>query len=167
MTLNNIKKSKPVRHGTDSAYSYHSCRCSGCTAAHAAASRDWRARRRAGLPTKSSQLCRDETPPRTSDIYWAAGFLEGEGSFTRAGHDRRCLVVAAAQRNRMPLDRLRALFGGSLARREYRGRRAYHTWQVSAARARGLVLTLYMCLSAERQAQVRRAMGRRDQARPE
>src|SRR5262249_16159364 len=50
--------------------------------------------------------------PRSSgDLRWAAGFLEGEGSFSC----RSSLQVCATQVQTWPLERLRDLFGGAIS----------------------------------------------------
>lgn len=46
----------------------------------------------------------------TLDICWVAGFLEGEGSFQNV----RSPIVAVAQVQREPLERLQRLFGGKI-----------------------------------------------------
>lgn len=48
---------------------------------------------------------------------WAAGFLEGEGSFTNGGSP----CVSAGQVQREPLERLSALFGGRISQRAPKG----------------------------------------------
>lgn len=89
--------------------------------------------------------------PTRSDLAWAAGFLEGEGSFVSA--NRSC-EVKAEQVNREPLDRLFSLFGGAIASRPARGnRRAIYSWRASGARARGIAMTLWHFLSSRRRIQ--------------
>lgn len=88
-----------------------------------------------------------EKTPSVKDLHWAAGFMEGEGSFS-------CHNVSAGQKQREPLTRLKKWFGGSIKRREQRGD-AFYSWCVSGARARGVAMTLYPILSPRRQKQVR------------
>lgn len=93
-------------------------------------------------------------PPTQRALGWAAGFLEGEGSFTQSRGAR----VSASQVNPEPLDYLLRLFGGRISPR-YSGRpqdSPYGMWYVTGARARGVVLTLYALMSKKRQAQMRR-----------
>jgi len=90
---------------------------------------------------------------RLRDLAWAAGFLEGEGSFS--GRSR----VSASQVQREPLDRLASLFGGTVRERKDRTSRPWHQqqlhqWDVSGARARGVMLTLYPMMSQRRQQQI-------------
>ena len=114
--------------------------------------------------------------PTIRDLAWAAGFLEGEGSFhghpgIPRGSDRprrgSASSVRAMQVNREPLDRLRELFGGHVSfrdrvqdrRRDGRKHSGAFTWSVSGARARGVAMTLYPFLSRRRQEQARRVWG--------
>ena len=101
---------------------------------------------------------RPETPkasahPTIRDIAWAAGFIEGEGHF------RSRSQVTAVQVDVEPLNRLVALFGGSIVPHTRAGNKhgwqASWTWRASGARARGIALTLYPLLSARRQTQIR------------
>lgn len=88
--------------------------------------------------------------PTIRDLERAAGFMEGEGSFS--GNDR----VAAFQVNREPLDRLVALFGGKITE-VIRTSPSSSGWQwyTSGARARGVAMTLYLLLSEKRRAQIK------------
>ena len=47
-----------------------------------------------------------------NDLYWSAGFLEGEGAFMKNGTGG--IVVTASQVQKEPLDRLYKLFGGGM-----------------------------------------------------
>lgn len=90
------------------------------------------------------------TSPSVNDLAWAAGFMEGEASFsTPAGAS----VIVAEQKSREPLDRLVWMFGGRISRRK----RGEYQWRVSGPRARGIMLTVYVWLSERRRAQVDRA----------
>lgn len=71
------------------------------------------------------------------DLAWAAGFLEGEGSFCIRSNGR--WFLGAGQVDREPLERLQALFGGNIYKRE-RGpgvladgfnRQAWYGWETS------------------------------------
>ena len=89
--------------------------------------------------------------PTTRDLEWAAGFLEGEGCFLYTGSTH---VVDAGQNQRECLDRLQNLFGGAV-RKEREG---FHRWKLSGARARGVMMTLYVLLSTRRQEQIKGAL---------
>lgn len=93
--------------------------------------------------------------PTINDLYWAAGFMEGEGSFIRA---RNSQYVCAPQRDGEPAKKMLALFGGTLRHRATDKRwpdKFYWDWRAYGARARGIMLTLYPLMSARRQAQIR------------
>jgi hypothetical protein len=87
------------------------------------------------------------------DFIWAAGFYEGEG--TLASYS---LQTSITQKNRWPLERMKALFGGSISP-PYRG---CCRWQISGARARGFLMSIYELLSPRRQEQIVNAMRRRE-----
>ena len=84
--------------------------------------------------------------PTRAQLYWAAGFLEGEGHFS-ANRGNGCEHISAAQRDPAPLNALRLFFGGTI-----RPKRAGVTvgasfvWKVNGARARGVMMTLYPML---------------------
>lgn len=87
------------------------------------------------------------------ELYWAAGFLEGEGCFSS---QRYLVSVSAVQVQRQPLERLRALFGGNILtfEREAVKGRVYHRWQLVGRKAAGVVMTLYTLMSPRRQQQI-------------
>ena len=97
--------------------------------------------------------------PRLRDLAWAAGFLEGEGSFSK-GSNR----VSASQCQREPLDRLAEMFGGTVRERKDRTERPWHQqqihqWDVSGSRARGVMMTIYLFMSPRRRSQIRASLG--------
>ena len=107
--------------------------------------------------------------PTKTDLYWAAGFIEGEGSFADAIASRKtpskyrnsCTQVSAVQVNPEPLHRLLTLFGGNVRevkRKQQRWQRAY-VWGAAGARGRGIAMTLYSLMSKKRQGQIRTALG--------
>ncbi len=69
-------------------------------------------------------------PSTALELVWAAGFLEGEGYFQRGK-----FTIGATQVNREPLDRLSALFGGTVrqakAKPDQYKRQPFHLWAVS------------------------------------
>ena len=107
---------------------------------------------RAGLVHK--RLDRTEAPT-TRDIAWAAGIYEGEGSCVR--HDMSACATIG-QKDIWLLERMRALFGGSITKPV--SSRVCHDWRVFGARAVGFLLTIYALLSPRRQAQIRRLLSR-------
>ena len=91
------------------------------------------------------------------DIYWAAGFLDGEGYF---GRRRSTCFVQATQVQAELLYRLQKLFGGHVRqfqRDQVTGRR-YHRWDFHGKKATGLMLTLYSLLSLKRKLQIQKAL---------
>jgi len=88
------------------------------------------------------------------DLYWAAGFLEGEGSFSSSGNR---LCVNAAQVQKVPLLRIKSLFGGSIGVRKqhpsHKGGTIFH-WDVFSSRAVGVMMTLFNLMSPKRQEQI-------------
>lgn len=90
----------------------------------------------------------------TVDLAWAAGFLDGEGTFyvgsNGRGHMR--LSVKAAQVQRWPLDRLATLFGGNIyfCRGGRGNQQDYYVWSLSGAAAAGLMMSLAVLLSPRR-----------------
>lgn len=89
--------------------------------------------------------------PTTKDIAWLTGVFEGEGSFlyTRQGLPS----LSIAQKDRWILDRIKALFGGSVGR--YGDK---HSWHIHGSRARGVIMTMYKFLSPHRQEQAGRIL---------
>src|ERR1700688_356523 len=81
------------------------------------------------------------------DIYWAAGFIDGEGSsqFTKT----KSVVLSVPQKSRELLDRLISLFGGAV----YAPHKSsvVHTWQVGGEKAVGIIMTIYSIMSNKRQ----------------
>lgn len=96
------------------------------------------------LPTK---------PPTMLDVAWAAGFLEGEGSFggVRTSYSQN---VSAFQVQREPLDRLQRMFGGYLHPRRRQDRKDAYYWRVNGEQARRVMVVLYPWMSPRRQEQM-------------
>ena len=95
--------------------------------------------------------------PSMADLGWAAGFLEGEGSFGGNFHKQYpCQVVRATQKDTEPLQKLIALLGGTITLRRSDG---YSEWRASGVRARGIMFTLFPFLSARRRMQIKLALG--------
>ena len=81
------------------------------------------------------------------DIYWAAGFIDGEGSsqFTKSNS----LVLSVPQKSRELLDRLVELFGGAIYPPSKSS--VVYTWQLGAEEAAGVMMTIYSIMSNKRQ----------------
>lgn len=90
------------------------------------------------------------------DLAWAAGFLEGEGSFGNSG----CPAVTAAQVQKEPIDRLTALFGGSVKLRTTKGfsTKPIWVWRVNTHRSVEVMMTLYVLMSPKRKGEIERAL---------
>ena len=92
-----------------------------------------------------------------NDIHWAAGFLEGEGSFH---NERTNIALTAAQVQREPLDRLQKIFGGKVYRisAAYCKGGEYHRWNSTGKIAAGVAMTIYTLMSTRRQGQITKAL---------
>lgn len=89
-------------------------------------------------------------------LYWVAGFLEGEGCF-RA----KTFGIIAAQVQREPLDRLQALFGGSIILRikTYQpNAQPIFIWTICGHRAAEVMMTLFSLMSPQRKERIRTAL---------
>lgn len=90
---------------------------------------------------------------KLTDIYWTAGFLEGEGCFSfvekKKYPGRYDIRVAAAQKQRQPLERLQQLFGGSI----YDSARI-SCWTMQGRKAIGLMMTLWPVMSPRRREKI-------------
>ena len=109
--------------------------------------------------TNLSRVPKATARPSLRNLEWAAGFLEGEGSFSPLDTTGGTVRVRAVQVNPAPLHRLADFFGGSVKlTTAVAGKRSpIHYWQVCGARARGIMLTVYLLMSAKRQSQIRAA----------
>lgn len=113
---------------------------------------------------ESSKQFEAAQTPTTADLHWAAGFLEGEGTFHSQdnGRNRFSQVVSATQVESEPLAKMLVLFGGTL--RQYgpyarnKNSNPYWLWTTSGARARGIAMTLYPLLSVKRQEQIEKML---------
>jgi hypothetical protein len=118
--------------------------------------------RRGGLGVDRPGTVKAVASPSIAQLYWAAGFLEGEGWFSRGANGTE--VVGVKQVQREPLERLVTLFGGKIALHEQwpgggvKSRQPVHTWQIHGHRARGVMFTLFAMLSPKRRAEIRRAL---------
>lgn len=119
--------------------------------------------------------------PTLAEIYWAAGFLEGEGCFSSREQQhpkwKNTTVlgvdVLAVQVQKEPLERLQRWFGGSLKQRiqgvDKRNpdcvRRSIWCWSLTSSRGIALMMTLLPLMSPWRQEQIKKAI-RMWRARP-
>jgi hypothetical protein len=101
----------------------------------------------------------------TTDLAWAAGFLEGEGAFwtSRKSKNGKSQIphIGASQVQLWPLTKLMAMFEGGIHLQPGRGKQQdYYKWTVGGPRAAGLCMTLYVFLSPKRQDEISRAIAR-------
>lgn len=111
-------------------------------------------------PRKRSYASRS---PSFVDLHWAAGFLEGEGSFTIQKVSGKVYeAVSAPQVQKEPLERIRDMFGGNLRFQKVKNPKHNDIWQwhVSGPRARGIMMTLFVLLSTRRKDQIREAFAK-------
>ena len=92
------------------------------------------------------------------ELYWAAGFIEGDGSFTSFKGMPR---VKVGQKHKPPLERLLSLFGGKiyLFNRKHHGHRVkFWSYDAAGPRAVGIMMTLHSNMSPRRKEQIQRAI---------
>jgi len=96
------------------------------------------------------------------ELYWAAGFLEGEGSFHHRNENGKKnypsqICTSAAQVQLEPLERLKRIFGGRIYG-PYLGRtkagEPYFLWSVGGSLAIQIMMTLYSLMSLKRKTQI-------------
>lgn len=88
------------------------------------------------------------------DLCWAAGFIEGEGTFSVT--NRINLRLAVPQVERAPLERLQHLFGGNIRWSERpRGARHIHTWSLNVThQVAGIAMSIYGIVGPRKRAQI-------------
>lgn len=95
---------------------------------------------------------------RIEDLYWLAGFLEGEGSFGRCGGT---VQVTATQVQREPIDRIFSILKvGNISiflRKEVTGN-TYHRWCCYGEHAELLMKILYPIMSPRRKDQINQCL---------
>lgn len=127
-----------------------SCQESGRRGGLASARRRLKVRRLRKLDPALSPTIR----ATAHDIIFAAGFYEGDGSCYHRGHS---MGVTITQKDRGILDWLRSRFGGNVYKQRGPARTLFQ-WQISGARARGFVQSVYGLLSPRRQHQIIKAL---------
>ena len=104
-----------------------------------------------------------------NELYWVAGFLEGEGAFIlRDRHKEQrgtCVTVKASQVNPEPLLRIKALLGGQMygpyshrPSMKIRHQQPFYEWSVYGSRAAQIFMTLYPLMSDVRKRQIHRGL---------
>ena len=94
---------------------------------------------------------------KTVDVHWAAGFLDGEGSFATCGSAAR---IQATQVELYPLKKLVRLFGGHISPKKLSGlsKKPLHSWAQTNINAIGVMFMLYDLMSPPRQRQIEKAV---------
>jgi hypothetical protein len=99
------------------------------------------------------------------ELAWAAGFLEGEGTFHVQGRSRKTTgyngvpSISAVQVQKWPVERLQEILGGRIYHcakvqdRWSSKRQPYWKWTMAGRAAAGVMLTIYPYLSPKRQQQ--------------
>jgi len=77
---------------------------------------------------------------KETDVAWAAGFFEGEGSLTICFSYEFHGQVSASQKAREPLDKLVKLFGGRV---HLRKRDSCYIWQLASKKALPFLKKIY------------------------
>lgn len=95
---------------------------------------------------------------KLEEIYWAAGFLEGEGTFY---HSRTPSISASQTYTLEPLKNLQNIFGGTIhpvnnSKLREKGKNAQdsYRWQIHGTQAIIAMFQVYKLMSAKRQAQI-------------
>jgi|SRR5579872_2648762 len=89
------------------------------------------------------------------DVAWAAGFLEGEGTFRFT--KSRSVCVSAPQKGTECLLRLQKLFGGSIYG-PYTETHRIPQWQLTGNKAVGVMMTVYSFMSEKRKGEIKKAI---------
>lgn len=134
-------------------------RKSYCKSCSTVKQREWyRARQTGCEPTRLHyDTPRPQCTPTTEEVAWAAGFLEGEGSFQRrAGMSLR---VQATQATTEPLLRLQKLFGGRIRKEARRhpsvlSKKTIFRWTAYGILAEQVMQSVHPWLSARRKEQI-------------
>lgn len=88
---------------------------------------------------------------RTADIHWAAGFIDGEGSFCKHG---ATVGVSAVQKDEWHVRKLESVFGGAVALYKRNNGESYWRWAMYGSNAAGIMMTLYALMSPRRQGRI-------------
>lgn len=85
------------------------------------------------------------------NIYWIAGFLEGEGSFGLV--DKKYPLISAGQKQKYPLEKLKILL-----RHGHITKGDIWRYGLSHFRAIGVMMTIYNLMSPKRQEQIKKVI---------
>lgn len=98
------------------------------------------------------------------DLGWAAGFMEGECSFSTSNKEFRTPLLSCPQKCREPLERLKAMFplNGHISQRG----KGMYAWSVTGSYAVSIMFTVYSQMSKRRQEQIRNSIAHWKTTRP-
>ena len=93
-------------------------------------------------------------------LYWAAAFLEGEGSFSMRSREGswKSARVTASQVQKEPLERLVRILGGKVYLDSSNRKNPINRWLVTGPRAVGVMMTVFTIMSPERKSQISKAL---------
>ena len=100
----------------------------------------------------------------TAELYWAAGFMEGEGSFGayRSNTANCVLRTTVSQVQREPLERLQKMFGGNISVikriKERRNRQDIFQLYWIGSKSAAIMMTLFDLMSPKRKDQIETAL---------
>jgi hypothetical protein len=103
------------------------------------------------------------------DLNWAAGFLEGEGTFSAVPSGKRKdgtfrptfnAMTHAGQVNLEPLLRLQGIFGGRIYKHNMHTGNPCWRWQVAGNKGVAIMMTIGTLMSARRREQIEEAIAR-------
>jgi LAGLIDADG endonuclease len=86
---------------------------------------------------------------KIKDLYWAAGFLDGEGCFSL--HQNKYAQIDVPQKDSQLLYKLKNMFGGEVYRRK---NGQIFVWSIYGNYAIGLMMTLYTVMSDKRKIEI-------------
>ena len=88
----------------------------------------------------------------TIELAWAAGFLEGEGSFLNYGSP----CVTAAQVHPEPIERINRIFPGTVSQRKTHGfsDKTITVWKAKSGLSIEIMMTLYTLMSPKRKGEI-------------
>jgi len=109
---------------------------------------------------ESSKTQKGEKNISLIDIAWAAGFLEGEGSFII---NKGSGQISGYNTDIEVLDKLRKMFGGRIVSKSqyfstFESRKEYFQWYCSGSRARGIMMTIFSFMSVRRKEQIKKVL---------
>lgn len=105
----------------------------------------------AGPIDVSMKGIRSTVKPSITDIAWAAGVYEGEGSCCKNSGSGQ---LSVGQKDPWVVFRLQELFGGSTRESTTPAGLPFYVWYVGGARGRGFAMTAWRFLSPRRKQQI-------------